>query len=149
MPRRFVHLATLLAAAVLCSCSDGPPLSPLTEGLALPVTLETTVDPASSSPPRLQISPIPGGAKVEWQVSSAPCLDADASALQSGALIEVRIHRSANPLALCVAGTVTYSYVARVSAPAPGHYEVRVIDDMLGQPMRLVGRGTVAVTWTF
>jgi len=149
MPRRQVHLAALLAAATLCSCSDSPSLSPLPGGLAVPVTLETAVNSASSAPPRLQISPTPGGAKVEWDVSSAPCLDAEASALQSGALIEIRIHRSANALALCVAGTVTYSYTARVLAPAPGRYEVRVIDDMFGQPMRLVGRGTVTVTSAF
>lgn len=139
-------LGSLAVAALLSSCAgDGNPFEPLPGGLALPVTLETTVE-AGSTLPRLSIAATPGGALLEWDVASAPCLMADASALYSGSVIEVRIHRSGNPLADCVAGTVTYHYLARVMAPAPGPYEVRLVDDVLGQPLRPVGRANVTVT---
>ena len=138
-------LASLAVVAVLSSCAgDGSPFEPLRGGMALPVTLETTMEPGSTLP-RFSVASIPGGAQVEWDVASSPCLMAEASALQAGFVIEVRIHRSGNPLADCVPGTVTYRYMARVMAPAPGQYEVRLVDDMLGQPPRPVGRATVAV----
>lgn len=138
-------LASLAVVAVLSSCAgDGSPFEPLRGGMALPVTLETTMEPGSTLP-RFSVASIPGGAQVEWDVASSPCLMAEASALQAGFVIEVRIHRSGNPLADCVPGTVTYHYMARVMAPAPGQYEVRLVDDMLGQPPRPVGRATVAV----
>ena len=138
-------LASLAVAAALSSCAgDGSPFEPLRGGLALPVALETTAEPGSTLP-RFSVASIPGGAQVEWDVASPPCLMAEASALQAGSVIEVRIHRSGNPLADCVPGTVTYHYMARVMAPAPGQYEVRLVDDMLGQPPRPVGRATVAV----
>ena len=140
------RLLPLAVAAVLSSCAgDGNPFEPLPGGLSLPVTLETTVDAPSGALPRFAVVTIAGGAQVEWDVASAPCLVAEASALLAGSVIEVRIHRSGNPLADCVAGTVAYHYVARVMAPAPGLYEVRLVDDMPGQPMRPVGRATVTV----
>jgi len=140
------HLASLAVVAILSSCAgDGNPFEPLPGGLAVPVTLETTVEPAGSTVPRFAVVTIAGGAQVEWDVTSGPCLKSEASALQSGLVIEVRIHRSGDPLADCVAGAVTYHYVARVMAPAPGQYEVRLVDDMLGQPLRPVGRATVMV----
>ena len=140
-------LASLAVAVALSSCAgDGTPFSPLPGGLTLPVTLETTVSAPSGVLPRFAVATITGGAQVEWDVASAPCLTADATALYSGAVIEVRIHRSSDPLADCIAGTVAYHYVARVMAPAPGQYQVRLVDDMFGQPLRPVGRATVNVT---
>jgi len=65
--------------------------------------------------------------------------------LRSGAVVEIRIHRSGDPLALCVAMAVTYRYVAHVPL-APGAYEVRLVDDLLGQQLRPVGRSMVTVT---
>lgn len=145
MPRRISRLSVLLAA-VLSSCGgDGNPFQPLHSGTSLPVTLETTIDQPSGTLPRFEITAISGGARLQWDVVSAPCLLSEASALQSGPVIEVRIHRSGNPLALCAATVVAYHYVARVLVPAPGHYEVRLVEDLLGQPLRPVGRGTVAV----
>ncbi|HEX5972567.1 MAG TPA: hypothetical protein VFY85_11610 [Gemmatimonadaceae bacterium] len=139
-------LASLAVVVVLASCAgDGNLFEPLPGGLALPVTLETTVEASSGVLPRFAVVTIAGGAQVEWDVASAACLMAEASALQAGSVIEVRIHRSSNPLADCVAGTVAYHYVARLMAPAPGQYEVRLVDDMLGQPPRPVGRATVTV----
>lgn len=139
-------LASFAVVVVLASCAgDGTPFEPLPGGLALPVTLETTVEASSGVMPRFAVVTIAGGAQVEWDVASASCLMAEASALQAGSVIEVRIHRSGNPLADCVAGTVAYHYVARLMAPAPGQYEVRLVDDMLGQPPRPVGRATVTV----
>lgn len=139
---------TLVAAGALlaaCSGSSGP-FEPLPGGMALPVSLATTFDAApSSDPSRLKITATAGGARVQWDVASAPCLVAEASALRSGSVIEVRIHRSANSLALCVATTVQYHYEAIVAVPAPGHYEIRLVDDLLGQPLRPIGRGAVAV----
>lgn len=146
MPRRLLRLTSLVAFTVLASCGgDGSPFEPLSGGLSLPVTLTTTTDQSSGGGERLDVVAIPGGAQLTWDLVSAPCLDATASALQSGNVVEVRVHRSANPLALCVAIPVHYRHVARVQIPGAGHYEVRLIDDMLGQPPRPVGRATVTV----
>jgi hypothetical protein len=145
MLRRILSVASLLTLAVVASCGgDGSPFAPLPGGIALPVTLTTATD-QSSSGERLDVVAVPGGAELTWDLVSSPCLDATATALQSGNVVEVRVHRSANPLAQCVAMQVSYRYVARVQMPAPGQYDVRLVDDMLGQPLRPVGRGSVAV----
>lgn len=146
MPRRLPVPAQLLALSILAACGgDGSPFEPLSGGLAIPVTLTTATDQASGSGEHLEVVAIPGGAQLTWDLVSAPCLDATATALQSGSVVEVRVHRSANPLALCVAIPVHYRHVARVQVPAPGHYDVRLVDEMLGQPPRPVGRATVTV----
>lgn len=146
MPHRVVTFASLLALTILASCGgDGSPFEPLAGGLSLPVSLTTTTDQASRGGERLDVVAVPGGAQLTWDVVSAPCLDAAASAIQSGNVVEVRVHRSGNPLALCVAMQVNYRYVARVEIAGQGRYEVRLVDDLLGQPMRPVGRASVAV----
>lgn len=140
-------IATLAVAVVLGSCSgDGNPFEPLPGGLSLPVSLTTTYDVDAGAVERLDIVPVAGAAELTWSLVSAPCLMADASALRSGNVIEVRIHRSGNPLALCVDRPESYRYVARVQVPAPGAYEIRLYDDLLGQPLRPVGRASVRVT---
>jgi hypothetical protein len=144
--RLATRLSSLLVALVLVSaCSDGRGLfEPLGYGLHVPVTLDAHADVSSGNVARLEITGGPAGAVATWDVTSGPCLDADASALQSGDVVEIRIHRSANALALCVNEPVTYHYVARVTLP-PGRYEVRLVDDLLGQALRPIGRGTVEV----
>jgi len=145
-PRTARLFASLAAVAVLSACrGDGNPFEPLPGGLPLPVTLATTVDQASGIAERLDVVATVGGAELTWELVSGPCLQATATALQSGQVIEVRVHRSGNPLANCVAVPATYQYVARVQIPAPGRYEVRLVDDLLGQPLRPVGRATVSV----
>jgi len=144
---RTVRLAASFVAVVLLSAchGDGSPFEPLRDGTALPVTLTTTSVPSSPGPEQMTVAAIPGAMDVTWDVVSAPCLLASASALQSGQVIEVQIHRSGDPLALCAAGQVRYHYVARVVIPGPGSYEVRLVDDMLGQSPRAVGRRTVSI----
>jgi hypothetical protein len=138
--------ATLAVGVVLLACSgDHGPFDPLSGGLEIPVRLETLVDLPPGPPPGLDFAATPGELLVMWDVTSAPCLVATASALQSGSVVEVRIHRSGNSLALCVDQPASYSYVAHVPL-APGAYEVRLVDDLLGQPLRPVGRSTVEVT---
>jgi hypothetical protein len=145
MLRRTAGLTSLLAFAAVVSCGgESSPFEPLPGGLALPATLTTTIGQVQGAE-RLSVAPAPGGAEVTWDLPSAPCLDASVSALQAGNVVEVRVHRSANPLALCVAMQVSYHHVVRVLIPAPGRYEVRLVDDMLGQPPRPVGRARVAV----
>ena len=128
MPLRAARLLTPLAIVLaLSSCrGDGNPFEPLQGGLSLSVTLTTTEGGSAGSPEQLDIAPAAGGAELSWTVTSSPCLMADASALQAGNVIEVRIHRSGNPLALCAAVMVSYHYVANVQIPAPGRYEVRL-----------------------
>ena len=146
MLRRILSVASLLTFAAVASCSgDGSPFEPLPGGIALPVALTTATDQSSGGGERLDVVAVPGGAELTWDLVSSPCLDATATALQSGNVVEVRVHRSANPLALCVAMQVSYRYVARVQMPVPGQYDVRLVDDMLGQPLRPVGRASVAV----
>jgi len=146
MLRRIRSFASLLTVTLLVSCGgDGSPFEPLPGGLSLPVTLTTTSDVASGGTERLDVVAVPGGAQLTWDLTSSPCLDATASALQAGNVVEVRVHRSANPLALCVAMQVSYRHVLRVQIPGAGRYEVRLVDDMLGQSPRPVGRATVAV----
>lgn len=138
--------ATIAAGLLLSACSsDGHGLfDPLGGGLAIPVTLETSTSAASGDASRVVFATAPGAATATWDVSSSPCLDATATAIKSGAVVEIRIHRSANPLALCVAMAVSYHYVAHVPL-APGVYELRLVDDMLGQQLRPVGRTTISV----
>ena len=145
-PRTARRVTLLAAAALLAGCGSGGPFEPLSAGTALPVSLTTTVDAAPSTDPlRVRFTAIAGGVKVQWDVASTACLLAEASALRSGPVIEVRIHRSGNPLVGCVASIVEYHYEAIVAVPAPGRYEVRLVDDLLGQPLRPIGRGAVAV----
>jgi hypothetical protein len=140
-------LLPLLAFFVLGACSSEGygPFEPLSGGTALPVSLATTITVAAGSAPRLQISGLRGEALVVWDVESAPCLLAAASALRSGNVIEVHIRRSGDPAALCAPGSAAYHYEARVQVAASGAYEVRLVDDLLGQPPRSVGRLLVAV----
>ena len=146
MSRRIGSPVLLLATALLCACAgEGTPFEPLSGGLSVPVTLETTFGGPTDMLPRLEITAVGGAAKIEWDVASPPCLDAEASALLAGQVIEVRIHRSADALALCVAGTVAYHYVARVAVPGPGAFEIRLVDDLLGPPLRPIGRATVSL----
>jgi hypothetical protein len=143
-------LASLVIALVLSSCrGDGNPLEPLQGGLSLPVTLSTAAGGNAGSPEQLDIAPVSGGAEVSWTITSSPCLIADATALQAGRVIEVRIHRSGNPLALCTMDAVSYHYVAQVQIPESGRYEIRLFDDLLGQPMRPVGQRTISVLSAF
>ena len=147
MPRFNRLFAAAVAGVLMSACSsDGHGLfDPLGGGLEVPVTLETSTSTASNGASRVVFTTAPGVVTATWDVTSSPCLDATATAIQSGAVVEIRIHRSANPLALCVAMAVTYRYVAHVPL-APGAYEVRLVDDMLGQQLRPVGRSTIVVT---
>ena len=147
MPLRAARLiASLAVAAVLCSCNgDGSPFEPLQDGLSLSVSLTSAEGGDAGSPERLDIVPVSGGAELTWTVGSSGCLIADASALQSRNVVEVRIHRRGNPLALCTAELVSFRYVARVQIPTSGQYEIRLYDALLGQPLRPVGRAFVAV----
>lgn len=111
----------------------------------MPVTLETSVSVASGAAPHLRFVGSNGVVEVMWDVEGPPCLLAEASALQAGPVIEIRIHRSGNPLAQCVAGNVAYHYVARTLAIKPGRYDVRLVDEPLGQQQRSVGRSVVLV----
>ncbi len=140
-------LVALVAVAVLCACSSesNGPFAPLSGGSSLPVSLDVTTNTAAGRPPRLQITGLPGEALVVWDVESGPCLLSTASALQSGNVIEVRIRRSGDPAALCTAVQLAYHYEARVLVPAPGGYEIRLVDDWPDQPPRAVGRMLVAV----
>ena len=144
---RTIRLAASFAAvALLGAChGDGSPFEPLRDGVALPATLTTTSIPGSQGPEQMAVTAMPGALDVTWDLVSAPCLIASVSALQSGPVVEVRVHRSGEPLALCAAVQVHYRYVARVMIPGPGSYEVRLVDDMLGQPPRPVGRRSVSV----
>jgi hypothetical protein len=144
---RFTRLlATFAVGAVMSACSDGHgPFEPISSGLEIPVTLGTLIDLPPGPAPGLEFDTAPGQVTVTWNLTSAPCLVASANALQSGAVVEIRIHRSGDPRALCVDQPAQYHYVSRVLL-APGAYEVRLVDDALGQPLRPVGRSTVRVT---
>jgi len=144
---RTVRLAASFAVVALFSAchGDDSPFEPLPGGLALPVTLTTTSVVSAQGPEQMTVAAVPGAVDVTWDLVSGPCLLASANALQSGQVIEVRVHRSGDPLALCAAVQVRYHYVARVVIPGPGSYEVRLVDDLLGQPPRPVGRRTVSV----
>ena len=146
-PRTTRRLASLAVAVLLAACNgSGGPFEPMSGGITLPVTLATTFNGMPvTDPSRLRITGVAGGAQVQWDVVSPACLIAEASARHVGSVIEVRIHRSGNPLASCVAAMVAYHYEANVIVPAPGGYEVRVVDDLLGQPLRPIGRAAVAV----
>lgn len=137
-----VAVGVLLSA---CSGSDHGPFEPLPGGATIPVTLETTASPAGASVSQVAFATASGGVTATWDVTSGPCLVATATALQSGAVVEIRIHRSGDPSALCVAMAVTYRYVAHVPL-VPGAYEIRLVDDMLGQQLRPVGRSMITVT---
>lgn len=137
--------AFFVASTLVSACHDGASaFDPLGSGLEVPVALETSTSMASGSVSRLEITGSASGAVATWDVTSGPCLLATASALKSGDVVEVRIHRSGDPLALCVNEPVSYHFVARVTL-TPGRYEVRVVDDMLGQSLRPVGRRSVVV----
>ena len=147
---RFARLtAALVAAAVVCACGDNKVaalFSPLTDGTSLPVSLETTTQPISTPLPHFTVGGIPGGATIEWDDQSHGCLTATATALQSGSIVEVRLHRSGDPAANCPAGTiVVYRYAMQLDIPVPGQYDVRLVDEKLGQAPKPVGRATVTV----
>jgi hypothetical protein len=144
--RRFTRILGLLAAAaLLSSCEATGAVGPLTSGTSLPVTLATSVAAPSGAAPRLQFVGKNGALEVVWDVESSPCLLAEASSLRVGPVIEIRLHRSGNPLALCIEGSVAYHYVARIEAVIPGRYDVRLVDELLGQEPRSVGRSLVQV----
>jgi hypothetical protein len=145
MPRLTRLLGALAAVATLCSCEATSAVDPLTGGMHLPVTLATSISAPSGAAPHLQFSGGNGAVEVVWDVESPPCLLAEASALQAGPVIEIRIHRSGDPLALCIEGNVAYHYVARTPAIVPGRYDVRLVDESLGQKPRSVGRSVVLV----
>jgi hypothetical protein len=138
-------VGSLAAVATLCSCEATSAVDPLTGGTHLPVTLETSFSAPSGAAPHLQFNGGHGVIEVVWDVESAPCLLVEASALQAGPVIEIRLHRSGNPLALCTDDNVAYHYVARTQAIVPGRYDVRLVDEILGQKPRSVGRSVVLV----
>jgi hypothetical protein len=80
-----------------------------------------------------------------WEVESASCLIASASAARAGTVIEIKLARGGNPLAICVAARAGYRYVARVAGLEQGRYEVRIVDALAGQPAYEVGRRSVVV----
>jgi hypothetical protein len=143
---RFTRLFGSLAAAVLLSsCEATGAVEPISGGMQLAVTLETSVSAPSGAAPHLQFVGSNGVVEVVWDVEGPPCLLAEASALQAGPVIQIRIHRSGDPLAQCVAGNVAYHYVARTLEINPGRYDVRLVDETLGQKPRSVGRSLVLV----
>jgi hypothetical protein len=148
MPR-FARLpAALIALALLCACDNkvAELFQPLTDGTSLPVSLETTTQPITTPLPHFKVGGIPGGATIEWDDLSQGCLTASATALQSGNIVEVRLHRSGDPSANCAPGTViVYRYAMQVDIPVPGQYEVRLVDEKLGQAPKPIGRATVTV----
>jgi hypothetical protein len=143
---RFTRIPGSLAAlALLVACEATGAVAPLTGGTPLPVKLATSVSAPSGAAPRLQFVGSDGSIEVVWDVESPPCLLAEASALRVGPVVEIRIHRSADPLALCIEGNVAYHYVARTLAVVPGRYDVRLVDETLGQEPRSVGRSLLLV----
>ena len=135
----------------LSACgSDGPTaVEPLPGATAVSVTLSETIPISTEGLPRLQFTGLAGAAELMWEVESPPCLLAEASAERAGSIVAIHISRSGNPLANCSPDPEGYRYVARVAGLAPGRYEVRLIDNLLGQPPREVGRGSVMVLQGF
>ncbi len=114
---------------------------------SLPVRIEEQVrqpTPADSVPV-VRFASGAGEIAVQWTLRSGPCMLAEGAASRSADSLIVRIVRRGNPVALCEAGEVVYSYDARIGGLAAGQYHVTLVDAPLREPSRVAGTGTVDV----
>lgn len=150
---RHAHvLGSFVAGALLCSCtaaSDIAAFEPLAGGAPVAVSLLSSTGLPLSGLPRLNISATAAEVNVIWEVESASCVIAHASAARGGNVVEIQLHRGGDPVASCVAARVGYRYVARVAGLEQGRYEVRLVDVFADLPAHEIGRRSVVVGAVF
>ena len=114
-------------------------------GATSTVTLAVSYLPSSDGLPTLTFRGAPGAIEVVWDVQTGPCLLASAQQERSGTVMTLTLKRAGDPLALCVATLSNVRYHVRAPAAPRRAYLVRLVDDLLGQPPREVGRSWVTV----
>lgn len=155
--RSLVAAGVLLAAA---GCTDAnvqpggsldevvtPPVVTAALADSLPVRIEEQVrQPApDDSLPVVRFEGGAGEIAGRWSLRSGPCMLAEGEAMRQGDSVVVRVVRRGNPVAICVAGEVVYSYDITVAGVPAGRYHVTLVDAPLREPTRVVGTGSVDV----
>ena len=102
MRRAFSRTLGLSAVVLVCACDAkvSTVVEPLENATPLTVSLQTAY-PSPPVKPSLSVLAAPSAILVSWELMSAPCLIATASAAQSGSVVEIQIQRSGDPLANC------------------------------------------------
>ena len=141
-------VSSLVVGMLLSSCSAATDITgyePLVGAEPTAVMLQTTTGIPVAGLPRLTISSTAAEVNVVWEVESGACLIVQATASRAGSILEIRLHRSGNPLALCVASMIGYRYSLRVPELGQGRYEVRFVETFGEQPPVEIGRQSVVV----
>lgn len=158
MPHRLFGLL-LIAGTVACADSSPeadapapgdapaqPAAAPAPDSLAVRIEEQVRQPTPGDSGAVVRFAGAAGEIVVQWTLRSGPCMLAEGTASRTADSVVVQIVRRGDPVALCEAGEVVYSYEARVGGLQPGQYRVTLRDAPLGDTTRVAGTGTVDVT---
>lgn len=144
--RRYAGLRLLALTVGVVGCGDATgPLTPLANAQPLAVSFTTNAGVSTVGAPSATVDAVRGGVSVKLHVVGACAMDASVVAGYAGSQVEVWVTRTANALADCAPAQVGYEYDVTATGLGAGSYDVRVVDQLGGQPARLVGRATVTV----
>ena len=137
----------LVIAALACrsSAATEPEVVPLSGGVPIPASVVGTESVSMSLVPSLMITAQAGTVDVVLGVASTGCMIVEASADRVGDVLQVHVSRRGDPAANCVPGSFGYLYLVRATDVPPGRYEIRVLDEVLGMPVREAGRAQMVV----
>ena len=140
-------LSILVVAALAChsSAATEPGVVPLSGGTPIPVSIVGTESVSMSVVPSLMVTAQAGSVDVVWGVASSGCLIVEASADRVGEVLQVHVSRSSDPRANCAPGSFGVRYLVRATDVPPGRYELRVLDEISGMPVREAGRVQMVV----